>query len=80
MSCQQLVELVTEYLENELDPETRRRFDEHLELCPGCVVYVEQMRETSRRLGSVPVDSVSPEAEHVLLTAFRDFHRRPGDD
>ena len=51
MTCQELVELVTEYLEGALPDPDRRRFDEHLDGCPHCVVYLEQMRVTVRVAG-----------------------------
>jgi anti-sigma factor RsiW len=48
MTCQELVELVTDYLEDALTPEERERFEAHLDDCPGCRAYVEQMRVTIR--------------------------------
>ena len=72
MTCQELVELVTDYLEDVLDQETRDRFQEHLALCPGCETYLQQMAETAARLGEIPVETLSGEAQEVLLTAFRD--------
>lgn len=75
LSCQELVELVTDYLEGTLESRDRRRIDEHLEQCEGCARYVEQMRETLRLLGTVPVDTLSPEARSTLLDAFRDLRR-----
>ena len=75
VSCRELVELVTDYLESALDDATRERFEHHLHLCPGCEVYVEQMRVTAARLGHIPVDSLTPEAQATLLDAFRDFKR-----
>jgi predicted anti-sigma-YlaC factor YlaD len=72
MTCQELVELVTDYLEDALDPETRDRFEEHRALCPGCETYLQQMAETATRLGEIPVETLSREAQAVLLTAFRD--------
>jgi anti-sigma factor RsiW len=75
LSCQEFVELVTDYLEGALDEATTARFEHHLNLCPGCVVYLEQMQETAARLGSVPVESLSPEAQSALLEAFRGFRR-----
>lgn len=73
MSCKELVELVTEYLEGTLSPEDHSRFEEHLVVCPGCVIYVDQMRETVALLGQIPEESVSAEAEQNLLRAFRDW-------
>ena len=51
MTCQELVELVTEYLEGALPASDRRRFDEHLAECPHCVAYLDQMRITIRLVG-----------------------------
>jgi anti-sigma factor RsiW len=73
LSCQEMVELVTDYLEGTLGWRDRRRVAKHLRACDGCVRYVEQMRETLGLLGTVPVDTLSPEAQSTLLDAFRDF-------
>jgi anti-sigma factor RsiW len=75
MSCRELVELVTDYLEDALDPVTRERFEEHLQFCDGCVAYVEQMRTTVRLVGEVPEESLSPEVRDRLLAAFRGWRR-----
>lgn len=75
MTCQEFVELVTDYLEGVLDDATRERFEEHLQLCHGCEVYLRQMEETAERLGSIPTESLSREAEASLLAAFRGFRR-----
>ena len=75
LTCQDFVELVTDYLEGALDEDTVRRFDEHLALCPGCETYLHQMKETASRLGEIPVESLSAEAQSTLLSAFRDFRR-----
>jgi anti-sigma factor RsiW len=73
MSCQDFVELVTDYLEGALDPETRARFEHHVDLCRGCEAYLRQMEETAARLGSIPVESLTHDAQTVLLDAFRGF-------
>jgi len=71
MSCNELVEVITEYLEGTLPPEDRVRFGQHLSGCEGCQTYLEQMRETIQALGHLPPESLSPEAERTLLAAFR---------
>jgi anti-sigma factor RsiW len=76
MSCQELVELVTDYLEDAMPPEQRRVFEEHLAICPGCVNYVEQMRKTVATVGVLREDSIPPEARESLLSAFRDWKRQ----
>jgi anti-sigma factor RsiW len=71
LSCQELVELVTDYLEGALPELERERFDAHLATCNGCRTYVEQMRTTLRVTGELTPASLSPEAEESLLDAFR---------
>jgi anti-sigma factor RsiW len=71
LSCQELVELVTDYLEGVLPAAERARFDAHLAICKGCRRYVEQMRVTLRVTGELTPESLSPEAEGALLSAFR---------
>lgn len=74
MSCQELVELVTAYLEDALTPEDRGRFEAHLATCDGCQAYLEQIRATIRLVGRVTPADLSPEAERDLLAAFRSWH------
>jgi anti-sigma factor RsiW len=70
--CVQIVELVTDYLDGELDPEQRQLVEEHLADCPPCHRYVEQIRVTMNQLGAVREPDLSPEAWDALRTAFRD--------
>ena len=73
LTCQELVELVTDYLEGRLDAEDRARFEEHVGECGPCVVYIEQMRQTIAALGRLPAETVSPQAEEELMAAFRNW-------
>jgi anti-sigma factor RsiW len=75
MTCQELVELVTDYLEDALQSEQRERFEAHLSACPGCVDYVEQIRLTVVATGAVTEDSLDPKIRDALLSAFRDWRR-----
>ena len=74
MSCQELVELVTAYLEGALSSDEQRRFEDHLAECGTCQVYLEQVRATIRLAGRVTPADLSPEAERDLLAAFRSWH------
>ena len=76
LSCEQFVELVTDYLEGVLDEDGRRRFEDHLDLCPGCVTYLEQIKETIRQAGRVRPEDLSPAARDHLLEAFQDWTTR----
>ncbi len=75
LTCKELVELVTGYLEGKLPPPDRARFEKHLALCPNCPTYLEQMRLTIRALGMLPEESIAPETRQELLQAFRDWKR-----
>ena len=77
MSCRDLVELVTDYLEATLPAPDRRRFEEHLAQCPPCQTYLEQMRQTVAALGRLPRESISEDAKRSLLEVFRDWKKRP---
>jgi anti-sigma factor RsiW len=72
-SCQELVELVTDYLEGALSPADLRRFEEHIATCDGCTEYLRQLRETIRVVGAITREDVSPEAEAALLAVFRSW-------
>lgn len=71
VACQELVEIVTDYLEGTLPAYDRARFDAHLMTCPGCREYVEQMRITLRMTGRLTVESIAPSVRDELLQAFR---------
>ena len=73
MSCQELVELVTEYLEGTLPPPDRARFEAHLADCRHCRLYLEQMRQTIRVLGRLSEDQLSPGVQATLLQVFRNW-------
>ena len=73
MDCNQLVELVTAYLDGSLDLETRARFDMHLVECDGCENYLQQFRETVRAVGKIRDDDLEPRFRNRLLEAFKDF-------
>ena len=71
MTCHELVELVTEYLEGTLPVEQRARFEQHLAPCPGCADYLEQMRLTIRATGRLAEESLEPRTRDALLAVFR---------
>ena len=76
MPCRELVELVTDYLEDRLSPVDRTRFEAHLDACEACRDYLDQFRQTIRALGALPEESLSPEMRKNLLDAFRNWSRR----
>lgn len=76
MPCRELVELVTDYLEDRLAPLDRARFEAHIAACEACRIYLEQFRQTVQTLGRLPQESLSSEARNALLAAFRGWSRR----
>ncbi len=76
MACKELVEAITAYLEGTLPDAERRRFDAHLAECPYCAEYLEQMRNTIIRLGTLDETTLSPDTREQLLAAFRDWRSR----
>ena len=75
MSCRELVELVTASVEGTLDARERERLETHLEGCPGCRHYVEQLRTTITLTGRLNGAALSDAARDGLLHAFRDWKR-----
>jgi anti-sigma factor RsiW len=75
LDCNEFVELVTRYLDGQLDRETERRFTEHLAQCDGCDRYLDQFRYTISVLGELSAESLSAEARDRLLSAFRNGPR-----
>lgn len=75
MNCQELVELVTEYLEGTLSESDKARFQAHLKECDGCETYLEQMRLAIRALGRLTDKSIPPNAQQKLLIAFRNWKK-----
>jgi anti-sigma factor (TIGR02949 family) len=75
-SCQEMTEVVTNYLDDGLAPDEYQRFERHLSYCAGCSTYVEQMRDTIRHTAMVPREETLPPAlRERILAQFRNFRR-----
>ena len=75
ITCHELVELVTEYLEEAMATSERARLELHLARCRPCRHYLDQMRKTIDVVGEIPEESVTPEAREDLLEVFRAWKR-----
>jgi anti-sigma factor RsiW len=73
MACQELVEVITDYLEGALSERERKRFERHLQRCDGCRSYLDQMRTTIRLTGRLMPEFLSPTMRDRLLRALRDW-------
>jgi Putative zinc-finger len=72
LTCQELVELVTDYFENALGPTDRARFEAHIAVCPGCDIYLHQMRTTLELVGATADRETGPEVS-ALFDALREW-------
>jgi anti-sigma factor RsiW len=78
-SCQEMIEVVTNYLDEALPPDEQQRYERHLSYCAGCSTYVDQMRETIRQTGMVTADEPLPPAlREDIVARFRTWKR--GED
>jgi anti-sigma factor RsiW len=75
MTCKELVELVTEYLEGTLPEEARLQMENHLSGCQGCSHYLEQMRQTILLTGRIQEEALTPQQRDDLLELFRDWKK-----
>jgi predicted anti-sigma-YlaC factor YlaD len=75
LRCQEVVELVTDYLEGVLLPERQSQVDEHLEGCDGCTNYVEQIRMTIGMLRDLSQKPEFPGTKEELLSLFREWQQ-----
>jgi anti-sigma factor RsiW len=76
LTCQELVELVTDYLGGALSAAEVTRFDEHLSGCDGCQTYLQQMDLTIESLGKLTEETIDPQMRDELLALFRDWKAR----
>ena len=76
LSCQEIVELVTDYLEGAIEPEEHASVEQHLVGCTKCDAYLDQIRATIRLVGRVDAASLSAETRRGLVEAFRSFTPR----
>jgi len=77
LNCQEVVELVTDYLEQALLPEKQAQFEEHIEECPGCDTFLEQVQQTIMMLRKLSDLQTFPETKQDLLELFRNWNLRP---
>ena len=75
MDCNELVEVITAYLEGDLAPEEVSRLEEHLGECPGCRLYLQQMRQVIGVSGRLREDDLPSQGREELLRVFQDWKK-----
>lgn len=78
LTCREVVELVTEYLEGGLQVDERLAFERHVAVCPPCRGYLSQFRLIARTAGALREDDVPEPLRERLLDAFRDWNSGSG--
>jgi anti-sigma factor RsiW len=78
LTCQELVELITDYVEGALDEQRHADVTRHLSECDDCLRYVSQLQQTGRVLASTPAPTLSTEDRAALLAAYREWCARHG--
>ena len=73
LNCQEVVELVTDYLEQALLPEMQAQFEEHIAECPGCDTYLEQIQQTIMMLRKLTEQQMFPKTKQELVEIFRNW-------
>ena len=75
-SCQEMIEVITDYLEDAMPSDERERFERHISYCAGCRAYVDQMRETIEQTGRVPREESLPlELRERIVAQFRTWQQ-----
>jgi predicted anti-sigma-YlaC factor YlaD len=72
-TCQQIVEVVTEYLDGGLETSDRVAFERHVAICPPCRGYLSQIRWVSRVAGGLRADELPEHVRDGLLSAFAEW-------
>jgi predicted anti-sigma-YlaC factor YlaD len=72
ISCQEVVEVITDYLEGKLSSEEVAIFEAHLAICDGCQYYLDQIRITIATVGRIEDEQVPDELRDSVLAAFRE--------
>ena len=75
ITCQELTELVNDFVEGALPAGETALFEQHLNFCDGCAWYVDQIRTTVDTVGRIEPEEVPPDVRSQLLAAFRDWKR-----
>jgi anti-sigma factor RsiW len=71
LTCREVVELLSDYLDDALDAGTEADVRAHVADCDGCARVLDQLRETVRLTGTLTEEQLSPEQRTTLIGAFR---------
>lgn len=72
-TCREVVEVITDYLEDRMGVDERERFERHIATCDGCEIYLDQMRQSIRATGALDDEAIPESQRNNLINAFRDL-------
>jgi anti-sigma factor RsiW len=75
--CQEVVEVITDYLEGTMPRARRRRLQAHFAGCEHCSEYLAQMRATIRLTGQLRTDDLTPQMRSELIAVYRRWRAEP---
>jgi anti-sigma factor RsiW len=75
MTCRELVELLIDFVSDELPAEHRQRVEQHLRRCPPCVAYLDSYQVTIRLTKQLPCEPLPPELEARLRAVLQELRK-----
>jgi mycothiol system anti-sigma-R factor len=75
ITCREIVELLIDYLDGELPEDRRQHLEQHLDLCPPCLTYLETYKVTIRLTRRLPCEPPPPELLERLKKVLREEGR-----
>jgi anti-sigma factor RsiW len=79
LTCKELTEVITDYMEGRLPLTRRMAFRLHVMMCGNCYRYLRQLKMTVRALGAMPAEPIPGEICEEMLRAFRTWKMAPGE-
>ena len=70
MTCRDFAAFLLDYVEGALPTDTRRRFDEHMAICPDCVQYLQHYTETIKAGRLAMADDLPADFPDELVSAI----------
>jgi len=77
LTCAEITELVTAYLEKQMPWRRRMAFRMHIGMCRHCRAYLRQMRTTVQTLGHMPAEPIPTDVLDELARRLRSMRLPP---
>ena len=74
-SCKEIADLVSNYLNNSLQPRLKQQFEEHLKICPDCMAFLKTFRKTVALVHSVDAADMPEDVQRNIWNFLRNRAR-----